>query len=69
MFGHLQGSSMMVGPMKNLQSEFDSLHSKLIENEKRLAYLENYVSQMDKNHNQNLVYFCKEMEALKNFLC
>ena len=60
---------MMVGPMKNLQSEIDSLHSKLIENEKRLAYLENYVSQMDKIHNQNLVYFCKEIESLKNFLC
>ena len=38
----------MVSLIKGLQSEFDSLKSKLNRKEKILAYLENYVSQIDK---------------------
>ena len=56
----------MVSLIKSLQSEFDSLKSKLIEKEKRLAYLENYVSQMDKTQSQDLVNICNEMEDLGN---
>ena len=56
----------MVSLTKGLQSEFDSLKTKLIEKEKRLAYLENYVSQMEKFLSQDLVNICNEMEDLRN---
>ena len=46
----------MISIIKGLQSEFDFLKFKLIGKEKRLAYLENYVSQIDKAQSQDLVY-------------
>ena len=46
----------MISIIKGLQSEFDFLKSKLFGKEKILAYLENFASQIDKAHSQDLVY-------------
>ena len=51
--------------IKCLQSDFGSLKSKLIETEKRLAYLESYVSQMDKIHSRTWSIFVMKWKIQK----